>query len=160
MEVSALQLEHYFVKRLVIQPRAESKAAEGLYVNFAGARLSTDVTQSFSEFDDGRKRYGIELRVHGGPGGENPDFPYDFEVTYFGFFEAERLPADKREDLVAVNGTSMLFGIAREQLLSLTLRFEQGAMLLPSIHFGKLAKQIRDAAAVSTPGDSTGKSRD
>lgn len=147
MEVSALQLEHYFVKSLTIRPRPEGKAPEGLYVNFSGARLSTDVTQSFSEFDDGRKRYGIELRVHGGPGAENPEFPYDFEVTYFGYFEAEKLPADLREDLVVVNGTSMLFGIAREQLLNLTLRFEFGPMLLPSIHFGKLAKQIRDAAA-------------
>jgi len=62
--------------------------------------------------------------------------PYDIEVGVIGVFNVlPSLPIEKREDLVTVNGASILYGVIREIVLSLTSRFAEGPLTLPGMNF-------------------------
>ncbi len=52
------------------------------------------------------------------------------------------------EDIVVVNGTSLLWSAIREQVCNLTARMPPGLATLPTVHFQDLRKQRSDAAAV------------
>jgi preprotein translocase subunit SecB len=68
---------------------------------------------------------------------EGQNFPYKFEVALVGFFACQDgLPAAAEEDtFVRINGSSMLYGAARELVRSLTSRGPWGELFLPSISF-------------------------
>jgi len=149
MEQSPLRLEHYNLQRVSLTPLPGAEPTQlGGYANFGNARLGSKVTTGWLTLDDGEKRHTVELSLTGGPKEPGATFPYEFEISYIGIFDARALPDDKRDDLVMVNGSSMLYGIARETLMGLTIRCELGAMMLPSVVFTELAeRRAREAAA-------------
>jgi preprotein translocase subunit SecB len=68
---------------------------------------------------------------------EGQNFPYTFKVSLIGFFASRDgfpSPADE-EQFVRVNGSSMLYGAARELVRSLTSRGPWGELFIPSISF-------------------------
>ena len=70
--------------------------------------------------------------------GKNKNFPYTGKIGAEGFFTIQKLK-DKNynelEKISAVNSASLLYGIIREQFLSLSLKFAHGKILLPAITF-------------------------
>lgn len=68
---------------------------------------------------------------------EGQNLPYEFEITLIGFFACRDglPPAAEEERYVRVNGSSMLYGAAREIVRSLTARGPWGELFLPSISF-------------------------
>lgn len=154
MEQSRLRLEHYNLQRIVLEPVPGAKPSPlGGYANFAHAKLGSKVALGVISFEDGRVRQTIELSLMGEPKEPGADFPYRFEISYIGIFDGAQLPEEKRDDLVMVNGTSMLYGVARETLMGLTCRCEQGAMLLPSVHFASLAERRAKEVKDKVPAD-------
>ena len=79
---------------------------------------------------------------------EGQNFPYKFDLSLIGFFACNdgfSSPADE-EHFVRVNGSSMLYGAARELVRSLTARGPWGELFLPSISFyDKATKPIEEA---------------
>ena len=68
---------------------------------------------------------------------DGQNFPYKFDVTLIGFFACSDgfpSPADEGQ-FVRVNGSSMLYGAARELLRSLTSRGPWSEVFLPGISF-------------------------
>lgn len=76
-------------------------------------------------------------------------FPYRFAAQIEGVFRIEHDgDLNDRKRLVLVNGGSMLFGIVREQILTLSLRHKNGPLLLPSLDFrGLVPSSEEDASA-------------
>ena len=148
MEQSRLRLEHYNLQRVSLQPVDDVEPTPlGAYANFAHAKLGSKVVTGVMTLANDETRHTIELTLTGGPKEPGAAFPYQFEIGYIGIFDGRELPEAQRDNLVMVNGTSMLYGIARETLLGLTTRSEKGAMLLPSVHFAQLAQQGDQEAA-------------
>lgn len=54
-------------------------------------------------------------------------------------------------DLAAVNGASLLWSAAREQVLTITSRMRAGAVVLPTVHFHDLRKKGGSPAVVTPP---------
>ena len=90
----------------------------------------------------------VELRVvvDNEPNPDNKDqkyAPYKVDVAVEGVVlipkGAEQLA--EAEDLAAVNGASMLWSAAREQVLTITSRMRAGPVVLPSVHFHDLKKR-------------------
>lgn len=79
--------------------------------------------------------YGVMLRVAiENKGGKIA--PYDIDVCVIGHFEiSERVPKEKRKNLVTVNGCSMLYGAIREQVMILSARSVHGMLILPTTNF-------------------------
>lgn len=68
---------------------------------------------------------------------EGQNFPYKFDLSIVGFFACNNgFPSSVDEEhFVRVNGSSMLYGAARELIRSLTARGPWGELILPSISF-------------------------
>jgi preprotein translocase subunit SecB len=102
------------------------------------------------DLPNGEMRHTVELKLEAEPNADTPGFPYKLQITLVGVFDGRQLPEEKREALVAVNGASMLYGVAREILLGLTSRAVQGAVMLPTVEFSQLAEQIKPAVVGPT----------
>lgn len=69
---------------------------------------------------------------------------WEFKIRVSGVFEFtdKATPIDMAKKLTFVNGTSMLYGMARDILQSISLRGQKPSILLPSLNFQFLAKQF------------------
>ena len=70
---------------------------------------------------------------------EGQNFPYEFRISLVGMFacRAGALPSEKEPQFVEVNGSSMLYGIAREHVRALTAAGPWGAIIIPTMSFYK-----------------------
>jgi preprotein translocase subunit SecB len=68
---------------------------------------------------------------------EGQNIPYEFRIALVGVFACRNeAPVDERETrFVRVNGSSMLYGIAREHIRALTAAGPWGAIILPTMSF-------------------------
>ena len=76
----------------------------------------------------------------GGKTGEGG--PYHFETTIVGKFSLEdEVPEDQRHRLIYINGTAILYGVARGVVATVTGMGRHGPIHLPSINFTELAER-------------------
>jgi len=89
---------------------------------------------------------------------EGKPSPYQVDVGVVGVFSVlPSLPKEKREDLLTVNGASILYGAIREMVLSLTSRFAGGALTLPGMNFEDDAPSSRTTKATAQPSSAESK---
>ena len=76
--------------------------------------------------------------------------PYKFRVGLFGVFRcAKNLPPGlDAEKMVGINGTSVLYGIARELIQSLTEKAFWGGLTLPTMSFTDFREMLPDTDSV------------
>jgi hypothetical protein len=138
MRPSPIQLKHVIYTKVSVTPRAAETEASGQAVGFAfdgvGIRAKVGMARKGGQEKDPRDfLVNLEIEIDNK---EGKAAPYDIGVGVVGVFDVlPSLPKEKREDLVAVNGASILYGIIREVVLSLTSRFAGGALTLPGMNF-------------------------
>lgn len=142
MKPSPLELDHYRLVCLHFEEIEDEKVRpkSEKYVDLSDAHISASVDIGEPLKKDKIPHFSIRLHVRAEPQ-EGKDFPYRIEVGLQGFFTVH-LAKDEAEarSLAAVNGTSILYGVAREVVLSHTLRFSSGPVMIPSVHFLDLKK--------------------
>lgn len=118
----------------------ELAQANESYPDFENIDLLPEVRLYSPEAENPCGPYLLRLSVEHTPD-TSSKVPYIFEVTIEGIFELEELEKSEEEckRLVVINGGSMLYSAAREQLFTLSGRLLYGSMLLPSLDFRKLA---------------------
>lgn len=68
--------------------------------------------------------------------------PYKIDIGVAGIIKvSEAFPLEKRDDLVTVNGTSVLMGAVREMVTNITSRSVFGPLTLPTLNFTDHAKK-------------------
>jgi len=78
------------------------------------------------------------------------NLPYAYSMQIIGFFEVHpKWPKAKVEELVKINGPSVLYGAAREILAYTTGRGPWGSILLPSVNFLPKTKKVQKRRAKS-----------
>ncbi len=116
---------------------------------FDGVTVHTEVGVGEAQPGDSGQFYFLELRVVVDnvpqPDSTSQKFsPYTIDIATEGVVlvpnGAEKLGAP--EDLAVVNGTGLLWSAVREQVLSLTARMRAGPVMLPTVHFHDLKKQV------------------
>jgi len=145
----ALQLEGYHFDKIRIS------ANEGDFEGPPDHTVHTKIQCGASDEDPHRWR--IILDIETGvkeEGGSIP--PYDIGVQVVGYFSEslEDQTMEERQDLVVINGGSILFSAAREFLLSVTGRSSRGPYKLPTIRFAKVSKAPDEAAITGEPAQS------
>lgn len=161
MRPSPVRLEHYHLTSLSIEPVDGYKAdfSDGLYPKFSDAKFQINIQIGEPDQDDHSGEYLIHLQLEAQPKEDKP-FPYLFNiggdaiVSYRGKEESQ----ENVRDLIAVNGASMLYSALREVLFSLTFRFPNGPMMLPSASFLDLRKAISGQGQVAQVQTATEKS--
>lgn len=147
MNKSPLQLEHYTLAEISIKPyEGYTPSEEVQYPSFDGVDFASAV-----EFGPASRKgsasnslWGIRLKLTC-QAKEGRQFPYQFIVEIAGVFDGRGLPEKNRSNLVLVNGTSLLYGVLRDEILRLTSRMYNGPLMLPTVQFAHLAESSVDS---------------
>lgn len=137
MNPSQLQLAGYRLLDFRVTARSgidPSLEDYNVLLNEMGARL--DISHNQERDTEGSNCWSVflALRFEARPEDHSP---YDFHVVLVAdFFCSKQLPATlDQETLVGVNGTSIVYGIARELVLTMTQRGLWGSLNLPTMSF-------------------------
>lgn len=162
MKPSPIQLLRLMFKHVKVEldsaqlPEQIPNPLEAVFT-FDDVSIRTDVCIGEADPQSSGQLYFLELKVvvDNEPHAEavNQKFaPYKIDIAVEGIVlvpnGAEKLGPP--EDLAVVNGTSLLWSAAREQVLSLTARMQAGPVMLPTVHFHDLKSSAKAAAPAAT----------
>ena len=145
MKLSLLQLEGYYIKDLSVsfKPELESECQlhiiPGRHMKDTGLNLNEQlrfkVNAEFRKDSNNPYRHRIDMLVESDDV-KNSRFPYTFSIRIVGFFNINpSLKINRADDIVKVNGPSILFGVAREAIANVTSRGPVPAAVLPTVTF-------------------------
>ena len=78
--------------------------------------------------------------------------PYDFDLTLLGIFGfAEGTPLEVQQQMIHVNGSQILYGLARGLVADVTTHGPRGRYILPSVNLIQLLAEDTVPAAAETP---------
>lgn len=138
MKPSPLQLQHsHFTGLSLVSLDQPEESSDTPYPKFDPGKVKVEI--SLGEFSNNPDRSEFIVTLGIGDGGGIAGSPYRFAARIEGFFELTgEEPQDIRKRIAVINGGSMLYGIIREQILSLSLRQRNGPLLLPALDFRSL----------------------
>jgi preprotein translocase subunit SecB len=133
MQRSPLQLDGYFLKELHFT--LSDELGTPTTKRLAYSRHAVKIEAETSLYTGNPREWRCQLSVESQDEKEKEQ-PYNFRVTYIGFFSvSDNYPEDKVELLAKTNAPALLYSAARELLVSLTARGSAPPLLLPSITF-------------------------
>lgn len=152
MRPAPVRLEHYHLTSLSIVPidGYQVDFDSGLYPKFADANLNIQVELGEPDADSECQDFAVHLNLDAKPK-DGGVFPYVFSIgadaiiSYHGNEENHEII----RELAVVNGASMLYSSLREVLFSLTFRFPNGPMMLPSASFLELRQAIKSGNKIT-----------
>jgi preprotein translocase subunit SecB len=130
IKASSLQLRRYFVTQLNIIANPAFDTAKGVIQKQSDLRVSGDMSPT-----DDAATFQIKLNIQIQPGAES-NLPYSIVIEIVGIFKSGF--TGEKEDIervVSINGSSMLYGSAREIVRATTAAGAYSQLLLPSIVF-------------------------
>lgn len=163
MRTAPIQLSQISFRRVSVELDAaripeDGSTPKNVAFDFDGVNIATHV--SFSPADEAERpgtALFLALRVvidnQTADGDQARYSPYLVDIEAGALVRA--LPGAEAlgdiEDLVVVNGTSMLWSAIREQVCTLTARMPAGQVMLPTVNFHDLKRQNREQEADKTP---------
>ena len=155
MRPSPIQIKQVVYSKIIVEPNDayESTPTSALNFDFLGVNLKSRIGHGLAKGQEADpKDFFIELEI-GIDNKQGKATPYRIEIAVLGLFTVlPSLVIEKREDLVVINGASILYGIIREMTLSLTSRFASGPLTLPGINFeDHMPSQKKPKASSSEP---------
>lgn len=141
VELSPLQMKQLIYTKVRVELSTGLDEAEQYWApNFDldGVEFLTEVTTAYPEEQaDDPKNFMVALRfaiLNEAEGKKRA--PYTIDIHAQAWFELKPgLPVEKREDIVRVNGASMLLGSMREVISQLTARSGFGPLIVPTLRF-------------------------
>jgi hypothetical protein len=140
MRLAPLTLERYFAERFefTVNPKCDLRQPLELRIDDLQVKSRIDYlpeAQIEAQSQNAARKAKISLGVCYQPAHEG-NFPYSFRLDLVGFFAvATGLREVDPDRLLELNGSSILFGVAREMIASFTARGPFPLILLPSISF-------------------------
>lgn len=132
MSLIPLQLERSFFTKLHIDVNQEYRTEQNKTEN---AEVEIAVGLNVAQHNTDPHRYQIRLTIDGIEGKEAPT-PYNISLQIVGYFVVDNeFEHNHIAKLVEINGASILYSAAREQVLNVTGRGPWGAFQLPTINF-------------------------
>jgi len=154
MTHSALQLLRYVIPELSCSANPSfnpQKECEGGIELFSA---ETAVAPAKAPDDLKAHAWSVEMRISQ-TFKEGQNFPYKFDLTILGFFTMQngQAPESGEERFVRVNGSSMLYGIAREIVRSITATGPWSSVFLPTISFYQKDPNQKDETTLVSKAD-------
>lgn len=131
MNASPLSLLQYNIEKFSIEPN------ENFNDGNTQEKFSVKTIKTHRVHKDDPKKSFITLDISVLPDAEDESsFPYKLSLSIMGFFEVEESFFEKDQGKIAdINGSSILYGAAREFILSITARGRFGSFTLPTTTF-------------------------
>ena len=135
MKLSPLQLMRYLMPEITCAANPSFDPARTADVCNGAFHVESRLAPMDSKSPQDYSSWSIDLDLSQQPD-EKANVPYHFHVKLVGLFRCNAAPGDiAPEVLVKINGSSVLYGIAREFLRSLTAVGPWGDLLLPTVSF-------------------------
>lgn len=154
MQLSPLQLLEYSFDGVSITPidGFDNTQRDPLLVfSPNGMKLQSEVGFAVLQEQEGFSDYGLRLTM-ALSSTEEAATPYDVRVSVAGSVRMHGGGSrEERQKLALVNGVSLLCGVVRDLVASVTSRSRHGQMLLPTLNFAKLAEHPMAGSTVTTP---------
>ena len=141
VQLSPLQMKQLIFTRVFVEIADSLDKANELWApNFDmdGVNVLTEISMGTLENqEDNPINFMITLRLAIlNEAEESKKAPYKIDIVTQAWFEiSSGIELDKREDLVRVNGASLMMGATRELIILLTARSGFGALTLPTLRF-------------------------
>lgn len=143
----AIQLDSYEINSVAV---TQNEAFNPNLPSHRGdVSISVDIAASNKDFH--KQRITLALQTKPVKGKETEFHPYWIAIKGRGFFTVGK-PCTKKEAerIVRLNGTSMLYGLLRAQVVQITALSAHGKHLLPAVNFVALANRTK-AVPLSQP---------
>ena len=140
MRASVLQLKQLVFQRISVEdakPLDSVVSGEAVDFDFDGVnfRLIHEVGTINVDGKEDPRGFIVTLGI-GVDNTEGKPSPYKIDILATGIVEiSEKITPDKRTNLVAINGASLVYGAIRELVTTLTSRCIPGPMILPTMDF-------------------------
>ncbi len=135
-----LQLEHFFLIRMNLEckfPKTQPEDPEPT-VNHS---FNVDYKVGRRADDPNRFRLSLLLDI------EPEEYGWEVHAQLDGFFRTpEELDQPKKEGLVRVNGGTILYGLLRGQLSTMTGSFPDGPIILPTVNMAEIVRRKEEQA--------------
>jgi preprotein translocase subunit SecB len=136
MRSSPLQLLRYFVEEVSCTSNPDYDPGKDVEILEDQFRVDTTVDSREGDEGDELGSWTVQMSIHQqiGPG---QNFPYEFKLSIIGFFVCrDDLPNTwTPEYFVKVNGSSLLYGAAREIIRATTARGPWSDVIVPTLSF-------------------------
>lgn len=136
MKPSPLQLVRYLVTDIACTANPNFNAEKALEGSFEQYSVDIKVAPLEPTKEYPGHPWSVEMAITQKiKDGQN--FPYEFRISLVGMFACQdgALQSEKETQFVRVNGSSMLYGIAREHIRALTAAGPWGAIIIPTMSF-------------------------
>ena len=136
MKPSALQLVRYLVTDISCAANPNFKTDKALEGAFEQYLVDVKFNQMEQKNEFPGHPWSVELGITQTLK-EGQNFPYGFKISVIGIFAFQdgALPGDKEKEFVRINGSSMLYGVAREHIRTITAAGPWGAIIIPTMSF-------------------------
>lgn len=138
-----LNLESYFYSDVEIKPNKDYEHPEENTFNFSNVLVKCNVKRGTGVNSAGEtNEHCIYLHIQV-EDGEKRQTPYRIECSVIGTFEPHRqLPEELTEEIIIIQGATLLYSAAREFIMGITSRMMYGPMLIPTISFHGMKKKL------------------
>lgn len=144
MKLSPLDLCRYVVTDISCSANPEFDAGQTIEMTIDELTVETSIQKVDIESED-RIGWSIDLSLSYQVAPKE-NYPYNYSMQIVGFFSSPAAVPSGMDDerLVRVNGASMLYGIAREKLRSLSEAGPWDGVLIPTASFFEPKEQTED----------------
>ena len=132
---SPIELERYFVSDQAVTVRHAFSAEKEIETRIEEFSVKNEAIRVTAN-EDGPEKWQVTVEIKHLPAPET-NFPYDFRLTIVGIFRAtlEKADAVHIERLMKINGSSILYGMAREIIRANTERGPWSGIVIPTHSF-------------------------
>ena len=137
MQPSPIQLTgmQYLGIKVLTREFSEDGSESALDFDFMGVTIGERIGIAVLGDTDDPRIFAIRLHITIA-NEEGKIAPYDVDVEVAGSFSiSDNVPKENRQELVLVNGCSILYSAIRDQVMTLSARCHHGAMILPTVNF-------------------------
>jgi preprotein translocase subunit SecB len=140
VELSPLQLKQLVFTQVLIEAAAGIEKSEEFWApgfDYLGVQINSEVEISvpLEQQEEQPKDYLVKVKL-AIPNEDGKVAPYRLLLEAYGVFElAPDFAPDTRDDIVRVNGASMIIGAMREMVATVTARSAFGPLTLPTLRF-------------------------
>lgn len=132
---SPLKCLSYFVTELVFTANPKHNPSQPVSLDFADLMISTSVEQIGNK-EPNERNWRVALRIVQNISDEKKNSPYNFAVALLGTFAVHpKYPEDKVEQLVKINGSSILYSSARQILWDAMGNGPFRPLMFPTVSF-------------------------
>jgi preprotein translocase subunit SecB len=135
--IAPLEVLDYHVRAMSFEVNLKCDKNKPSQLDLEDVEINNELVQMKNDKDGYAVILNIDIKAP-----ENKNTPYAIKLEMYGYFKVpQKMPEESRDKIVKTNGTSILYGAAREIIREMTARGGYRPILIPTESFAELPKK-------------------